>query len=120
MAAKDDQVRASAAFSGAKTVAFPLLPISAKGSSSHHPSAIFLSAQDFTETLHRPPLPRCKRLATDGCVYGIEAGEAVDICDAANGDGIADIQNLAIRIGERRPGGRPRPFGFPVVAKLTQ
>jgi hypothetical protein len=44
----------------------------------------------------------------------------MDIRTAANGDWIAQILDLAPRIGEHQPRGKAGPFGSPDRAKLTQ
>jgi hypothetical protein len=51
----------------------------------------------------RPTLLCRKWLATHGRVDGIEEPQAIDICRRANCDRIAEIQHLAIGIGERGP-----------------
>lgn len=53
--------------------------------------------------LLRRPLLFGKWLAAHHRVDGIKDPQAIDIRHTVNGDRIADIQNLAIRIGERRP-----------------
>jgi hypothetical protein len=45
-----------------------------------------------------------QRLATHRRVDGIEDTQPVDIRNACNGDRIAQILNLALRVGKRRPG----------------
>ena len=50
----------------------------------------------------RPVATMRQWLATHGRVDGIEDPQAIDIRHPVNGDGIAEIQHLAIRIGERR------------------
>src|SRR5271163_2381127 len=52
---------------------------------------------------------RCSKwLATHGCVNGIEDAQAIDIRHSTDGDRIAEIQDLAIRVGERGPRGKTR------------
>jgi len=54
----------------------------------------------------RKGLPCGKGLATHRRVDGIEDGQSVDIRNASNGDRIAQILNLALRVGKRRPRGK--------------
>jgi hypothetical protein len=53
-------------------------------------------------------LPCGKGLATHRRVDGLEDAQSMDIRNAANGERIAQILNLALRIGERRPRGKAR------------
>jgi hypothetical protein len=48
-------------------------------------------------------LPCGKGLATHRRVDGIDDTQPVDIRNASNGDRIAQILNLALRVGKRRP-----------------
>jgi len=50
-------------------------------------------------------LPCGKGLATHVRVDGIEDAQSVDIRNASNGDRIAQILNLALCVGKRRPRG---------------
>ncbi len=49
-----------------------------------------------------------KRFATYGRINSIEDAQTIDIRYASNGDRIAEICDLAVHAGERRPLGKPR------------
>jgi hypothetical protein len=51
-------------------------------------------------------LPCGKGLATHRRVDGIEGAQAMEICHAAHGDRIAQILNLALRVGKCVPRGK--------------
>ena len=60
-----------------------------------------LSGQERSH--HEWPSPYCRWRASHRRVDGVEDLQRIDIRNAANGDRIAEILNLALRIRERRP-----------------
>jgi hypothetical protein len=57
-------------------------------------------------------LLRGEGFTAHSCVDGVEDFQAVDACHPANGDGIAEIYNLAIFVCERWPRGEARGVGI--------
>src|SRR5260370_20179229 len=67
----------------------------------------------------RPTLPAPKRLATHGRVDSIEDAQAIDVRHSTNGSWIADVQDLAIRRGERRPHWKARSIRIARLRKVN-
>ncbi len=61
-----------------------------------------------SRSLLTAPLACGKGLATNRRVDGVEGAQSMDVGNAADGDRIAQILNLALRISELRPRGKTR------------